>query len=503
MNHPRSRLAAILATVLVIGVVFGLIPHRARAAGGDESLSRTVTVMVQHTRDARAALVRGDPTTARADGEALEATWKSVESAVVQRSPTSEKIVDADLDAANAALAGNPPAADAAQRLTRLEQDLTVLQVSLSSSHSAVPTGDSIALGQQVRRLQDVDAALGRGDLAAASTVLTAFKTEWPNVEPTVAARSDSAYRLVEDQTAVAREALSARPPDVPRARAAVGAMIDALQPLLGSEAHYTAFDSAVTVLREGLEGLLIISALLALVSRAGRPDLRTRVWAGAAAGVVASLILAVVLQIVFGRFAGGTNREFLEGITGLVAAVMLLAVSYWMHGQSQLADWRKFIASNAGRALTSGRGLALVTIAFLSVFREGGETTLMYLGMAASISLSDLLLGMALGIAGLVVLGLAIFGFGVRLSLKPFFRVMSVLLYYLAFKFVGTGIHALQVVGTLPATGAPYLPSLAILGLFPTWQTTLAQVALLAVAFGAVAYLGAIHRQPRRSVTA
>ena len=75
------------------------------------------------------------------------------------------------------------------------------------------------------------------------------------------------------------------------------------------------------------------------------------------------------------------------------------------------------------------------------------------------------------------------ILGLGVRLPLRPFFLVSSVLIFYLAFKFVGAGIHALQVSGYLPATSQPQLPSSDLLGLFPTWETTAAQAILLLLA--------------------
>ncbi|HEY9875011.1 MAG TPA: hypothetical protein V6D12_16355, partial [Candidatus Obscuribacterales bacterium] len=71
----------------------------------------------------------------------------------------------------------------------------------------------------------------------------------------------------------------------------------------------------------------------------------------------------------------------------------------------------------------------------------------------------------------------------------KPFFLITSILIYYLGFKFVGSGIHALQVAGILPATPVNFLPSSGTLGLYPTWETTLPQIALLAIAVAVVVY--------------
>jgi high-affinity iron transporter len=65
-------------------------------------------------------------------------------------------------------------------------------------------------------------------------------------------------------------------------------------------------------------------------------------------------------------------------------------------------------------------------------------------------------------------------------LPLRPFFLVTSALIYYLAFKFIGSGIHALQVSGYVSATPEPFLPSSDLIGLFPTLETTIPQVLLV-----------------------
>src|SRR5207247_827354 len=110
-------------------------------------------------------------------------------------------------------------------------------------------------------------------------------------------------------------------------------------------------------------------------------------------------------------------------------------------------------------------------------------ETVLFYVGIAPSISLGDLALGLGVGAAGLALIGVLMLVFGVRVPIRPFFLGTSVLIYYLAFKFVGTGLHALQVAGLLSATPRPFLPGNEVIGLFPTVETTVVQAALLAFA--------------------
>ncbi|GAC1465903.1 MAG: hypothetical protein NVSMB70_11670 [Chamaesiphon sp.] len=137
--------------------------------------------------------------------------------------------------------------------------------------------------------------------------------------------------------------------------------------------------------------------------------------------------------------------------------------------------------------ALATNSIFSLALLAFLAVYREGAETVLFYIGIAPSISQTDLLLGLGLGLLVLAGCAALMFGLGLRIPLKPFFLVTSLLIYYLGFKFVGTGIHSLQVAGILPASPANFLPSWEGLGLYPTWETTLVQLAIFIVAVAVV----------------
>jgi high-affinity iron transporter len=123
-----------------------------------------------------------------------------------------------------------------------------------------------------------------------------------------------------------------------------------------------------------------------------------------------------------------------------------------------------------------------------MAVFREGAETAIFYLGIAPAIALQDLLLGIGVGVVILALVAWLILKAGVKLPLRLFFQIAGALVFYLGFKFVGTGIHALQVAGVAPATPISWLPSVPLLGVFPTWESLLPQLLLLAV--GAIFYL-------------
>jgi high-affinity iron transporter len=163
----------------------------------------------------------------------------------------------------------------------------------------------------------------------------------------------------------------------------------------------------------------------------------------------------------------------------------MLLYVGYWLHSKASLAGWQEYIRAQSTAALQRNSLFGLAFIAFLAVFREGAETVLFYVGIAPSISTHDLVAGLGIGAGGLVVLATVMLVGGVRLPVRPFFLAATILIYYLCLKFVGTGIHSLQVAGIAPATPAPWVPASDFFGIFPTWQTTVAQVAVLVLILG------------------
>lgn len=341
-------------------------------------------------------------------------------------------------------------------------------------------------LAPLVKHLDEASAAIAASDARAASEAMTAFRGTWTSVEGAVKARSAEAYGRIENEMARASAALAATPTDLTTARDAVTEMRTQLVPFVGSTASYGVFDAAIILLREGLEALLIVAALLAFLARTGNHAKQRWIWVGSGAGIAASVAVALVITIVFSATeSAGADRELLEGGTGLFAAVMLLYMSWWLHSKSNLDEWQRYIRAKGGSALASGSLFGLALIAFLAVFREGAETALFYVGIAPSIAMSDLAVGLAIALVALAAIGAAVIAFGMRIPVRPFFLVTSVLVYYLAFKFLGTGVHALQVAGIMPASPRTWLPDIGILGAFPTVETTAVQAVLLVLALG------------------
>src|SRR5690242_3453131 len=252
--------------------------------------------------------------------------------------------------------------------------------------------------------------------------------------------------------------------------------------------AYESFVQSFLIILREGFEAILVIGAVVAFLLKTGHRERLRDIWAGVLLGLLASAVTAIVLKTVLGAMPA--SREIIEGLTLLVAVGVLFSVSYWLISRVEAAKWQQFIREKVNNALEHGGGRALAFVAFLAVYREGAETALFYQALfnEGSHVVLPISLGIVAGFAGLAVIFTLFYRFGVRIPLRPFFSVTSVLLYYMAFVFTGKGIKELQEGNAVPITTIHGFPTVEALGLYPTWQTLLAQMVLLALFVFAVA---------------
>lgn len=247
---------------------------------------------------------------------------------------------------------------------------------------------------------------------------------------------------------------------------------------------------SFILLLREGLEAILIIGALLTFLAKTGAAHRKRDIHIGVGAAIGASLVTALAIETVFQ--VSPARQEVLEGVTMLAASVVLFYVSYWLLSKIEVARWTDFVRSRVHEAVTSGSALALATAAFLAVYREGFETVLFYKALVVTGTPGQTLVpvvgGMAAGAVALAFAYVAINRFGVRLPLKPFFAITGLFLYYMAFVFAGRGVAELQEGGLLPTTVLPWAPRVPALGIYPTAESLGVQLVLallLLVALG------------------
>jgi high-affinity iron transporter len=259
------------------------------------------------------------------------------------------------------------------------------------------------------------------------------------------------------------------------------------------------AFASAfIILLREGLEAILVLAALIALLVKAGRRDALPWVHAG---WILALLLggLTWWLASTVVRVSGAT-REMTEGVTALIAAAVLLYVGFWMHGKSHASRWQEFLETRLAGALSTRTMRALGFVSFLAVYREVFETVLFYEALAAQAgpgSTMPLLGGLAAAAASLVALGWVIVRGSLRMPIGLFFGVSSILIGLLAIVFAGKGIAGLQEAGSLPVHSVN-IPAVPLIGLYPSAEGLVVQTALLLIVAGGFAWTSRLARFPR-----
>ena len=277
---------------------------------------------------------------------------------------------------------------------------------------------------------------------------------------------------------------------------AAFSAGLDKALELLGGNQGGIAlfFFSLTIILREGLEALLIVAAVIAYIHKSGHGDKQKVINNSVCWALGASVITALLFQWLLTNAAAG--REILEGVTMLIATVMLFGMSYWLLSKVEAQHWKAYLQKKIGTSLSQGSLIGLWLTSFLAVYREGAETVLFYFALAAdaktALDYGYLFGGLAVGIVILAVVYLIMRYSVVRLPLKPFFIFTGIFMYLMAFIFAGKGVAEL-------IEGKAFTPTLIGDGtLFPKWmgdwlgimpyrETLLPQLVLLAAALFAL----------------
>jgi high-affinity iron transporter len=343
-------------------------------------------------------------------------------------------------------------------------------------------------LTRSARLLRQSLAAYRRGQVQAAEDLAaSAYLHGFDLVEATLAAVDRRLKMTVEAEMLGYRALLKKR-----EAVAAVATTADRLQALL-SEAQQklavtrlppsaTFLSAFVILLREGVEAVLVLAAIFALLIKGERRDAFPYVHAGwiaaLALGGITWLVAPYVVAIVT------------EGVTALVAAAVLLYVGFWMHGMAYAERWRTLLHGQLQGALSARTMWALALVSFLPVYREAFETVLFYQALWVQVAPAyvPVLGGFVSAAVALAILGWLIFRGSSRLPLGFFLGATSLLLTALAVVFVGRGVAALQEAGTLPVNPVN-LPSIPVFGLYPTVQGLVLQVLVALVIASVFAY--------------
>lgn len=249
-----------------------------------------------------------------------------------------------------------------------------------------------------------------------------------------------------------------------------------------------TALQAGTILLREGLEALLIITALAVFLKRTGSEQHGAALAWGAGSAILASLGAAILFEL----YLGGGHDDRLEALIMVIAAGLMLYMSGWLFLKQNPRAWQADVQAAAQRALGRGTVLSLAGIAFLAVFREGAETILFLHALARTGAGWDA--GMALGLASasllLVLIFVAIRTYAVKLPLRALFLTTSAFLFVMALRFIGGAISEMQEMQLLsftpldgPAWSTHYLGDLTQEGLIA--QGVIALLAMLCTGLG------------------
>ena len=240
-------------------------------------------------------------------------------------------------------------------------------------------------------------------------------------------------------------------------------------------------------LVREGLEAILVIAAIVAYLIKTGNKSMLKGVYLGSFAAIIASVILAWVLETLMGE-QSGVARELLEGWTMFLAVAVLFYVSNWMLSKADNIAWENYISGKVQQSIDKNSQRTLIFAAFIAVMREGAELILFY-SAAFTGGMSNpayIAYGIGAGVLVLVVVWVCFRYFSVRLPLRAFFMFTSVLLFLMCISFMGKGVVELTEADVI--TGHTVIPamkgfSIEILSIYDRAETLIPQIMLVIAA--------------------
>jgi len=379
-------------------------------------------------------------------------------------------------------LAGTTPAA-LEKQLGRDKADALMAYLRQHPEAVLAPSAAGSPLALVRSRLAESLAAYRAGDRAQAQTLaLSAYLDGFEPVEPLLGSRDATLLAHIEGAMGEYRAAIGQGEDAQALARRTqvLGTLFDDAEAVLapGAASGVSTFIGALTILlREGLEALLIVVAMIAFLRKAERVEALPYIHAGWIGALAAGVLTWAVATWVIG--ISGASRELTEGFGSVFAAVVLLSVGIWMHGKAQAGQWQRYIRDKMAQALSGRSAWLLGGLAFVVVYREVFETILFYAALWGQGQGGAMLAGALAACVVLAVLAWAMLRYSRVLPIGKFFSYSSGLMAVLAVVLAGKGIAALQEAGIVDIAPLP-VPRVALLGVFPTTQTVAAQVLMV-----------------------
>lgn len=378
-------------------------------------------------------------------------------------------------------------------------QPTTAAQViAWARSHPAELASGAQSTSLTRTRLTESVAAARAGDRAEATRLaLSAYLDGFEPLEPALKARDVALMSEIETAMGKYRSKVATgTTTEIESTATSLFALFDRVDSRLApseSDAVSTYIGALTILLREGVEALLVVVAMIAFLRKAERRDVLPYVhagWAAALAGGVVTWLAATYLVGI-----SGASRELTEGFSSLFAAVVLLGIGMWMHQKSVAGRWQIYLQQKLSAALNRRTAWLLFTLSFIAVYREVFETVLFYAALWSEGNGLPLLAGLASGIVLLGILAAILLRTSARLPIGQFFAASSLLVAVLAVVLAGKGTAALQEAGILSVDPVAF-PRIDVLGIHPSLQTLLAQAAVIVLIV--IAYVVNTRTRPR-----
>ena len=308
-------------------------------------------------------------------------------------------------------------------------------------------TSSSLTLKDGIKLLEKALAQFQAGDDKTAAATMKKFITIWPTIEGDVSTTNPSLYTRVESETPVIM--------------------------VKGKEKAY----------QDKLQALILIVMALVTTLKAAKMRKGLKwVYSGAIAGVLASAVIAVILQVVFPAVTSGANREIIEGGVGIFAVAMMILIGIWLHRKSSVKQWNDFMDRQMKTVTATGSFVSMFALSFLAVFREGAETILFYVGIVPRITTANFLIGIASAIAVLVIIAVAMTKASHYIKPHRIFFILTWLIYALAFKMLGVSVHALQLTNMMSNHLISGFPTIDWAGIYPSWEVLIPQLIFIVI---------------------
>lgn len=353
-------------------------------------------------------------------------------------------------------------------------------------------------LNHAKKLLQQAVTAYQKGETKEARTLaLSAYLEGVEPVEIQLQAADKSFSLQVENQLAEVRSLIEAGG-SVAELETAVSksiSMLDDAQKRLNSKTFspWLAFLlSASIILREGLEAFLVVITMLSIVRVTGIKKAKGYIHGG--------WVLAVLSGIAMWYAAGklfdfsGANRELMEGLIALFAVAILLYVGFWMHSKSEAGKWQAYIKERITKLGSAQNLLGLAFLSFLVVFREAFESVLFLSALNLEVGEAQqgaFGAGVIFAFVMIALIGVLMMKYAKRLPIPKLFRYSAMIISVLAIILTGKGIAAIQEAGLISLSLTPFNIRLDAIGLYPTWETLLSQLAISLLVVGLWTYQG------------